>query len=435
MRQPTSHLALTLLLAASVGCGGTAGVSESTVAASVGSATLTVGQLTTLLTHAPVTPTAPLAFGLTSVWIDHALVLSHLDQLHSEPVATAATAQSRQDSIVARLIAARRVTARQPTAAEIDSVGRRNDVRVFRLYSIAIPPGDSAAQVEAAKTLSQLRDAALAARTSPTEQIDQLADADRTHLTISDLPAAGHGELPPALAARIWDLSGGEISLPLLTQGMVQIFYRVPRPAADPALATWLRGALQQRADEAMIDSLLTARHFAIPADVAARLRLAFVDPGMITGDAPIATWDGGATTPAEALEWIRTIPPAARAAQVGSSDSALVDVARAAGRRELIRELWAGMDTSGVAAAARATYDSQVALLIADADQVATGTGIGERAYAWSTAEALAQVPYRSEPSGLGAALRARDSVSVNAVAVRAAVTEAARLWQAPGR
>jgi hypothetical protein len=433
---PFPRIAITAALFAGlvVGCGDGSAVTEDSIAATAGEATLTVGQLTALLTRSPVQPTEVLAFGMASAWIDHALAIEHLAELSQDPIASDATAQARQDSVVQRLIAARRDAARQPTRDEVDSIGRRDNVRVFRMYALAVIPGDTASRITATAAFEALRDAALTAHTSPTEQTDALDRTTRDALQITDLPAAERRDLPPALAEQVWPLRAGEMTRPLLTQGMVQLFYRVPRPTADVALGEWTRGALQVKADEALIDSLLAARHFAVPDDVADRIRSAFVDPGLITGDAPIATWDGGETSPDEALAWIRTLPPAVRAARVGASDADLVAMAKAAGRRELIQELWRGTDTTGVGAAVRRVYDSQIALLRSDAQQVAQGSTTAQRAYVWSTAEASLKVPFRTEPSGLGAALRSRTSVDVDAVAVRAALKEAARIWVAPG-
>jgi len=421
------------LTAFTAACGAGNPGDASEVVATAGDAALTRGDLTSLLTRSPVPPTEGLAFGLTSAWIDHALAIQHLDALDSDRIFEAATVQVRFDSLVQRLIASRRAAARAATQEEVDSIGRRGDIHVYQMYAIPLPPGDSAAQSSGAGILLGLRSAALTATTSPAEQMDNLAEADRKQIVTTDFPATDQAGIPPGLAAQIWNLREGEISMPLRNQGLLQMYYRVPRPAANPALAEWTRLVVQARADSVMIDSLLTARKFSVPDDISERMRGAFNEPGTISGTAPIATWDGGETTPEEALAWIRTMPAPVRAERRTASDQELERLAEAAGRRELLVELVKHVDTTGLDAAIRSVYLSQVSNLRGDAGQVATGATPSERAFSWSTAETLLKVPYRSEPSGLGAALRTLTPVDVDAVRVREALGEAVRVWQAP--
>lgn len=427
-----TRLALGLaVITAACGDGNPGDASE--VVATAGDAALTRGDLTSLLTRSPIPPTEGLAFGLTSAWIDHALTIQHLDALDSDRIFEAATVQAHLDSLVQRLIASRRLAARAATQEEVDSIGRRGDIHVYRMYAIGLPPGDSSAQASGAGILLGLRSAALAASTSPAEQMANLSESDRKKIVTTDFPATNQAGIPAGLASQIWDLREGEISMPLRNQDLLQMYYRVPRPAANSALAEWTRLAVQARTDSLMIDSLTTARKFSVPDDIAARMRGAFNEPGTISGTGAIASWDDGETTPDEAMAWIRTMPAPVRAERITASDNELVRLAQAAGRRELLAELVKNVDTAGLEAAIRSVYTAQVNDLRSDAKQVALGATPSERAFAWSTAETLIKVPYRSEPSGLGAALRALTPVDVDAVRVRGALGEAVRVWQAP--
>lgn len=429
-----SGLALAATVALITACGSATTSSESDVVATAGEAVLTRGDLTSLLTRSPIPPTEALAFGLTSAWIDHALVVQHLEALGSDAIFRAATTETRLDTLTQRLISARVAAARAATTAEVDSVARRGDVHVYRMYAIAISPGDTAAQADGAALFGSIRSAALSASTAPDVPLAKVEPAERAKVAVTDLPATDQAGLPPELAARIWGLSEGEVSMPLRNMNLLQMYYRIPRPEATKALAAWTRLALQQKADVVMLDSVLTARKFAVPDDIAERMRGAFNEPGSITGSAPIATWEGGETTPEEAMAWIRTIPAPIRAQRMQASDADLTDLAKSAGRREIIASLVRQVDSTGMGAAIRSVYDTEVAALTADAAQVATGETASERAFNWSTAETLAKVPYRGEPSGLGAALRSLTKVDVDAVRVRAALGEAVRVWQAPG-
>lgn len=436
MHRPHLHLLTGLVLgltAFTAACGDGNPGDASEVVATAGDAALTRGDLTSLLTRSPVPPTEGLAFGLTSAWIDHALIVQHLDALASDRIFEAATVQVHLDSLVQRLIESRRSAARAATQAEIDSIGRRGDIHVYQMYAIPLPPGDSSAQSNGAGILLGLRSAALAAATSPAVQMANLSETDRKKIVTTDFPATDQAGIPPGLAAQIWNLREGEISMPLRNQDLLQIYYRVPRPAANPALAEWTRLAVQMRADSVMIDSLLTARKFSVPDDISTRMRGAFNEPGAISGTEPIATWDGGETTPEEAMAWIRTMPASVRADRIGASDQELQRLAEAAGRRELLAELVKNVDSAGLGSAIRSVYERQVTDLRNDAAQVAKGATPSEQAFSWSTAETLLKVPYRSEPSGLGAALRALTPVDVDAVRVREALGDAVRVWQAP--
>jgi hypothetical protein len=248
-------------------------------------------------------------------------------------------------------------------------------------------------------------------------------------IEVSEPLASSRPELPEALAATIWRLGDNELSDPIVGNGAIQIFERMPAASAREQVAAWLTPVLQRRADADFIDSVVVSRGLTVADDGPARLRAAAVEPGTFDSEAPLATWSGGELGTLETRRWLGMMPAAERARLRLASDTSLTRTLSLMSRREILFDLAvaSGIDPDASRAELLPVFREQLAVLMTDARAAGDPT-------AWFNDILGGRRPFRPLPGALAAVLRERSQVTVSEEARSAATREAARTWQAAG-
>lgn len=392
--------------------------------------TLTAEGLRDILLLAPTVPSEDFAMGAVSIWTDFAVVSGAVAggaTLDDEATLTAVTRPVMMERTIQRYATSRAGTI-IPTAAEVDSVARGNNVRVFRRYVIGpVPSTDTARIIAEGRRLIQLKEQAVSAGTPAAAM--RAMGATAAGIVVSEPVASSRQEMPEQVASTIWRLTDNELSDPIVGNGGVQLFERVPAASARDQLAAWLAPVLQRRSDGRFIDSIVTGRGFAVADDGGSRMRAAALEPGTFSSDAPLATWTGGELSPTEVRGWLALMPGPERARLRGISDTTLTQTLGLMARREILFDLAvsAGVDTNAVRDELLPAFREQVAQLVADAQAAGDPT-------AWFRDVLEGRRQFRSLPGALAMVLRDRTEISVNDEARVAALREAARTWLAPG-
>lgn len=337
-RSPAGGAALLLLVLA--GCGGGYPAGRGDAVAEAGSAVLTPDQAATWVAKAPSgEPTAGDASYIGLVWIDYTLLTQAAEQgglLADSAMAADALAL---DVILAKLNAWHdTLTARRPrvTADRADSL-YEGGYRVFQQILIPVADQRDARQVGAAQQKAESLLAVLG------EGGDFVALA-RAHsgdtLSARDdgfLPVGRRSDFVPEFTRNAWRLQPGQLG----GMGSRYGLHLVRRPPLDSVRDRLLRYAdsvANRRADSVYVDSLRTASGFAVPDAASDILRGFFADPATRTTDTrPMATWQGGQLTLAEAGLWVDVLPPTSYLSLRGASDVTLREFAREIGTQYLM--------------------------------------------------------------------------------------------------
>lgn len=425
-----SRLGLLVSLVAVAACGGAKGALEDAAVVAVPGDTLTTAALRDILLQAPAPPTEDASIGAISIWTDLAVVV-HAVQSGATLVddATLETIMRpvMMEGTIQRYGATRQGTT-SPSAAQIDSVTRGVDVKVFRRFIIGpVAATDSSGILAAARRLVRLKEQVAA--DGSVEAAMRSLGANAAGIEASEPQATHRSEMDPKLAAAIWQLNDNEMSDPVVGNGGIQVFQRVPNAAARPAIVAWLSPVIQRQADAVFIDSIVAGRHLAIASDGASRLRAAASEPGTFASDAALATWDGGELTPADARTWMSLIPAAERARMRNASDTSLTETLTLMGRREILFELavGAGVDSNAVREEVLPVFRQRLTALVTDAQAVGNAT-------AWFRDVLEGRRPFQPLPGALASLLRDQVTVTVNDEARGAALREAVRTWSGPG-
>lgn len=411
-------------------CGGEGAALEDTVVVSLPGDTLSAAALRDILLMAPTVPGEDASMGAVSIWTDLAVVTSAVTGGGTlEDDATMNTIM--RPAIMERTIqryGESRAGSVTPTAAQIDSVTRGTNVRVFRRYMIGpIERADTARILAEARRLSEVKQQATA-RGSLGAALEALGDGARG-IVVSAPEARTRQDLDENLAATIWQLRDNEVSDPILGGGGIQLFERVPNAAAREQIAAWLGPVVQRRVDARFIDSIMANRGISIAGDSPERMRAAAIEPGTFGSDATLASWEGGNLTPSEARGWLAMMAAPERARMRLASDTSLTQTIDRMARREILFDLAvsAGVDTLAVREELLPLFREQLRLLVADAQAAGDPT-------VWFRDVLQGRRQFRSLPGTLPMLLRDRVEITVHDDARVAAVEEAARRWQAPG-
>jgi hypothetical protein len=315
-----------------------------------------------------------------------------------------------------------------PTAAQVDSVARGANVRVFRRYVIpGVPASDSARLVAEGRRLLALKDRAVADGGGAAALRNLGAGA--AGIEVREPTAHTRQELPEQLAAALWRLNENELSDPLGGEGGIQVFERVPNASAREAITAWLTPNLQRRADGQYIDSIIRGRQVVVAQDGAARMREAAVEPGRFASDTPLATWEGGELTTVETRSWLAMMPAPERARLRLASDTNLSQALHLMARREILFDLavTSGIDTVAVLTELVPVFRERLTALMADAQAAGDPT-------TWFSDVLEGRRRFTPLPGALSMVLRDRTAPVMNDEARIAATREAARNWKAPG-
>lgn len=421
-----------LLLAATLitfgACGGSEATLDDAVAATA-TDTLTGTALRDILLLAPAVPGEDASIGAVSIWADLAMVVGAAaagDTL-DEATTTAVIYPAVMERTVQRFGEAR-AGSMVPSPSQVDSAGRSNNVRVFRRYTIGpVAPNDTALVMREGSRLMRLKQQA-AIDGTPAAAMRTLAEA-AAGIEVSEPVASSRQDLPEALANTIWRLGDNELSDPVVGNGAVQLFERVPSASARDQIATWLTPVLQRRADAQFIDSVVASRALTVVDDGAARLRAAVIEPGTFASDAPLATWSGGELSTLEARRWLGMMPAAERARLRLVSDTSLTQTLNQMSRREILFDLAvaSGVDPAVSREELLPVFREQLAAVMADARAAGDPT-------VWFHDVLEGRRQFRMLPGALAAVLRERSQLTVSEDARIAATREAARTWQPAG-
>jgi hypothetical protein len=392
--------------------------------------TLTAAELRDILVLAPAMPNDDAALGAVSIWSDLALVsgaVANGANLADDATVNVIMRPVMMETTVQRFGATRAGSA-VPTAAQIDSVARGTQVHVYRTFAIGpVDPSDSARVLTEGQRLVRLKQQA-AVDGSTAAAMRSLGD-EVSGIVVSEPVANARPELPQQLSAAIWRLNDGEISEPIIGNGGIQIFERVPNATAREAVAAWFTPVLQRRIDTEFIDSVMTSRGLTVVNDGASRLRAAGAEPGVFASDDALVTWSGGELRPGEALAWMALMPAPERARLRLGSDTSLTQMLNQMGRREILFELavTAGIDTNAVRDELLPVFRERLTLLMSEAQATGDPT-------VWIQDVIGGRRQFQPLPGALSRFLRDRTTLVADDEARTVATREAARTWTSPG-
>ncbi len=383
-----------------------------------------------ILMLAPTVPGEDASIGAVSIWTDLAVVSAAVaggSTLDDEATLNAVSRPAIIERSIQRFGESRAGSVR-PTAAQIDSVVRGTNVRVFRRYMIApIDRNDTARVIAEGRRLVQLKEQAVSLG-SAAAALRALGDA-AAGIQVSPAEASARQDLQEELAASIWRLGDNELSDPILGAGGIQLFERVPSASAREEIVAWLGPVMQRRDDARYIDSVMATRAITVTGDGPGRVRTAAVEPGTFASDAALVTWTGGELTPSEARGWLAMMPATERARMRLASDTTLTQTLDRMARREILFDLAvsAGVDTTVVRNELLPLFREQLGKLVADAQATADPT-------TWFRELLAGRRQFLALPGTLSMVLRDRIQITVNEEAREAALAEAALRWAAPG-
>jgi hypothetical protein len=434
--RPAVLLATVLAMSA---CGGSAEEDTNETVAQVGEETLTGSQLTATLLRAPRSPDRILATGMVSTWTDMAMVLTAVDRgidLTGDSILRAISTPEMMERTIRAYATQRGIDGVSPTAGQVDSLIRWNQIRVFRIHRFPVDVENDSLRNSRAAVLFDIYTATLTGQSVAEATAAQPAAA-LLDMIVDSPPALGYDDVPPELARVIWRLAEGETSRPVVGNDGVQLFERVTAVEGRPALTAHLQPRLQAAADKRFVDSLIATRDLKVTEGAIGRLRSALNEPLVVGGEEPLATWDGGEVTPAEARMWIAYLLPAERARLGDAAEVTLELEIMLMARREILFALAAG---SGVAdsAALRGEVMAEYADSIPGLwDGATTRTDADGQPVGMASSMIMAVVegnrPYHRLPGTLGGWLRDRFEFRFDAQAMDRAGRSASRLWPAP--
>jgi hypothetical protein len=430
-----STLLCSVLLVAACGGSGDSALPEG-VTAVAGQDTLKQQQLEQLLVAAPEPPTLDDARSLVHSWVNFALVGDALDR---DPT----LAQYQEDATRTNLNAhairdyanLRKETGREATDAEIDSILRSNTVRSFDVYAIhGDPRVDSVAFIDGIRLLERLRDASIANGGDVAQAFSGLTRAEQDRFDLVRMPAVSRSELPGNLADQLWPLGVGEITQVIAGGPGVQIFTR--RNTADfrADVARWLKPRIQAREDLALVDSIVDAHGFKLASDAVPRARAGLAEPGVVPGDEPIATWNGGEFGPDKLAFRIGGLNPNERASLASAPDTVIASKIIEFARADLLYQVLSPEVTPERRAEHQqmtsADWREAVDTLRASRERLGDD---GRDPYRWLQAVVSGRAEARALPGDLGGVLRRGVTIQVDSAGMAAAVAGALRVWNAP--
>ncbi len=376
---------------------------------------------------------------LVSAWIDVALLATSMSagtRLDDSATVDAVIEPDADRGAINKFAAARAAAMPDPTDAQIDSIGKLGMVRVFQQIMLVIPrTADSATIGRVTLRAKQLHQQAVDKPATFTALVREASEDTASRARDGYLPAGEYNDFAPQLAQRLWTVRPGEISLVTLSESGRHIFRRATLEESRPAVKTWLRNRRARAADSVFRDSLTNARNINVAPDAASRLRASLREPVLAPAGPPLATWKGGALTPASARVWMMMLNAIGRMSLYASSDSSVRAYVRELAWREIL--LADVAPTGGITPEARHVLGAEyrTALDSVRAPLLRVGTGLSPEQLATAAADsALAgRIRIHPLPGALSAVLRTRYPVTVDTAALNALVHAAIDAWQPP--
>lgn len=430
----------TTLVAASVlliGCGKDAVPQDALdgTVVEVGESKLTGKTLEQWLLKSPTPPVATTVGLIVGSWIDAALLQEAKAKgiaLDDSAMTDAAVGPDAARGNILEFWAAR-ASARPPvTDAQADSLGKRDNVRVLQHFFLAIPQGSDSITVVGIANRAR----GILQRARAGEDFAALVkEASQDSATLGSngyLPAISRDELPAPIRKVAWGLEPGAVSVIIPSQLGLHIVRRATPTESRAGYKAWLAPRFSRRADSMFVDSVTRARQVVILPDAVARIRAMAPEPVTLVEGGPLATWQGGALSPAQARDWMVMLQAPERAALVGASDSAVTTLLRELAQREIILGL-AGASHQ-VSAKARGLlapqYKAAVAEVMAEFTRRTASASGAVAATAFVDSLINGPARYRPLPGALGGVLRARIPVTVNNAAIAEVLKATQSLW-----
>jgi hypothetical protein len=384
-------------------------------------------------------PEPPKAVGanvLVSAWINSALAIDAFrgNRTLDDSATIDAAIAPDADRGVALQFFQRRDAGRPPiTDAESDSLADIDQTRIFQQLLIRAPANaDSATRMatvaRAQEFLKRAQGganfAALAAEASPDSA---------TRSSQGFLPAITHGQLArlPQRMQDIWNLKPGGISGLIGSSVGIHIMRRATRAEARPRLKQYLAPILAHRADSVFIDSIAKARHIKVAPDARPRVRALALEPVIAADSSPMATWRGGALTPAGVRSAALMLDPASRVQLSNASDSAITSYLRDLATRKIVLSVVAPGPRPAPAARAvlAPAFRTAVTALHTSLGRLPTTINAGDAASQYIDS-ALAGQRSLALPGALTEILRSGAKLRVDHVALQSVVRAAAAEW-----
>lgn len=386
----------------------------------------------------PQAPSALTASQLLSSWINTALAVQAVrdKQPLDDSATTDAVIAPDADRGIAQQYFARRDSARPPvTDRQLDSLQDVDRTRVFQQIVVRIAQtadsATAAAAIERARSLlKRARDGANFGALSVEASPDSI-----TRATQGYLPAITReqlGRLPQAMQT-IWTLRPGAISAMIPSPIGIHIMRRATRDEARPGLKRYLAPILAQRSDSLFIDSIARAHHIQLAPAVAVRVRALALEPVTVTDSSPLATWQGGALSPAQVRTATLMIDPANRVQMANASDSAISNYVRElATRFVLLSAIAPGpRPTAAARAALSPPYHVAVESLHATLGRIPTSLGAGEAATQIIDSVIAGHQKLPPLPGALSDVLRSTSKVRVDQTALASVLRVATDEWR----
>jgi hypothetical protein len=447
-------LAVVIVMAGACGALRDAFSAHPGVAASAAGQELSVERLATWVAAVKrVQPKAENFGALAAVYVDYMVFAAQLakgrnldDSLLVAQANWPTEAQRRWNLFHERLVQGRAHAA----AAEVDSAYAAGTVRLFQHVLIQVPASASPAVVaEKRATITRLlpqatlREGTNFAAVAQRYSEDPGSKAGGGYLSVS-----GRGQFVPPFETAAWQLAPGAVSGVVRTSFGFHIIRRPPLAEVRDAFGTGLDRLRSLHIDSSYVDSLAARRKLHVTEGAPAAVRQVFGDLiAARTNHRTLVTYRGGKFRVSDLVRWIFAIDPDEVRFLPSASDDQIRQFLTLVVKRDL---LLAQVDSAGVQVTPddwreiRAAYDSALTLLEGElalsprlfVDSAATpdarvqlaATHVDaylERAFA-------GKAQFYPVPPFLAAALREKETWSINPAGVAEAVERAAALQTA---
>lgn len=384
-------------------------------------------------------PSRETAGVVISAFIDAALlrqVMVRGDSLTDSATVMEAVAPDAMRGQILELLESRAARLPEPTDEQADSLGRLGGVRTFQHILIRVTdPTDSNQTMPAVRRIQAISAELARPGTVFSEVARRESQDTSTAPSGGYLPPLRQRDLPTeqGFATRVWALSPGDVSRPMISNAGVHIVRRTTLVEGRPGFKQFLRPALTRIADSAWVDSLSRAKSLTIASGAVGRLRQLAVEPYSGGGDEPYATWQGGELTADETRMWLSVLPVVERVSLPVAPDSALTLFIEQLAERDMVAEQATGA-TKVTPRAWEALAPQFRAAITSVLEQYRDALVIGDSTTAlrtFLTEVSNGQRPYRPLPGALAGLLRRNAEVELNQKAIDAVVLAATRQWQ----
>ncbi len=386
----------------------------------------------------PARPDASVTDVLIGAWLDELFLSNALiagTKLDDSATVDAAIAPDAARIAVTRFVVDRAGIAQEATEAEVDSVIRGGQVRVFQQLMLTVPPrADTAALRSIDNHIRALNQAAHKPGANFTAMVRVACWDAPTKANDGFVPAAVVLDLLPELRGQLWALRPGEISGVVAFEAGRALVRRATDAESRAAIKIWIHNSVARGADAAFRDSVLNVRQIHIDPDAIDRVRASLREPVPPPDGTSLAWWNGGTLSAETAWMWMTALPSATRMALYAASDSAVGVYVDEMARRQIFLALISprGPITPEIRQRLGGQYRTDLDSARTALQRVSGGTGTAEqRATAAVDSVVTGKVKLHALPGRLGGILRSKSPVTVNLEALDALIQGAAFEWR----